>query len=413
MVSGKTAIIVVDIDDDLGVKAKIKGPIVGRKKNLNAAMALALADPTDSDSNAMFKAISLYDSMKKSNKEVEIITLTGHNRLGIKAYSKVVKQLENILKEHSITSCILVTDGSMDEEILPIIQSRLKVDGVEKVYVKQAKELEKTYLVILEKLREPSYRRILIGIPALFLLLISLVYLFDIQIQYLGIIIGTILLVKGFSLDEKIEELIDTFKVESSRTLALVLYVSLFIILLTSIYNSYYAYLDGNSKGLGGLTLYAYIFDSFITPLFIGVLLAMIIKIIDITSLGKNFLVLISQIHLVITALLAFIVIKVAIAWILNLNPPYVYFKDFLTITIAALFVEYVVSSYFKSLKIDLIARLNLKGKEVYDKEGTFYGKIAGVDVKNNKIKITSAFGKTNYIKITDVRDIGDSVVVE
>ena len=41
----KVLILCVDRDDDLGVKTKIKTPILGRKENLEAAVALALKDP--------------------------------------------------------------------------------------------------------------------------------------------------------------------------------------------------------------------------------------------------------------------------------------------------------------------------------------------------------------------------------
>ena len=59
----------VDRDDDVGKKAGIKGPVFGREAVLKAASALGLADPSDSDSNAMFEAVRLHDSMKKTCEE--------------------------------------------------------------------------------------------------------------------------------------------------------------------------------------------------------------------------------------------------------------------------------------------------------------------------------------------------------
>lgn len=81
----KTLILNVDRDDDFGRKAKIKSPIVGIKDNINAANKLGQADPEDSDVNAIFSAISIYNSFISQNKDVDIATICGHMNVGIKS----------------------------------------------------------------------------------------------------------------------------------------------------------------------------------------------------------------------------------------------------------------------------------------------------------------------------------------
>ena len=56
-------ILCVDRDDDLGKKAGIKTPVLGRDENLNAAIALALRDPEEADANAMFEGVRGYDRL--------------------------------------------------------------------------------------------------------------------------------------------------------------------------------------------------------------------------------------------------------------------------------------------------------------------------------------------------------------
>ncbi len=167
-------IICIDRDNDLYDKVKIGGPVVGRENNLNAALKLAVADPQDSDVNAIFYSIKIYDEMVKENQQVEVVTLTGDKHLDYKADKKISSQLDRVIQELNPTSCIFVSDGASDEEVFPIIRSRLKIDSTKIVFVKQAKELEKTYFVLLEKLKDPYYARILIGIPALLILLFSI-----------------------------------------------------------------------------------------------------------------------------------------------------------------------------------------------------------------------------------------------
>jgi len=55
----KTLIICIDGDDDVGMKAKVNTPILGRDDILAAATSLAIADPEEADANAMFGAIKL------------------------------------------------------------------------------------------------------------------------------------------------------------------------------------------------------------------------------------------------------------------------------------------------------------------------------------------------------------------
>ena len=51
----------VDRDNDLGVKAGIRGPVIGRKATLTAALKLGIADPEESDTNAILGALNHHD----------------------------------------------------------------------------------------------------------------------------------------------------------------------------------------------------------------------------------------------------------------------------------------------------------------------------------------------------------------
>ena len=53
----RTLVLTVDRDNDLGLKTAIRGPVVGRKKVLAAALKLGIADPEESDTNAMLGAL--------------------------------------------------------------------------------------------------------------------------------------------------------------------------------------------------------------------------------------------------------------------------------------------------------------------------------------------------------------------
>ena len=150
----KTLVLNVYRDDDFGRKAKVKGPIIGYAANLEAANKLGETDPEDSDLNAIFYAISIYNQLKKENKNVEIATITGHIHVGFKSDEILAKQLEEVIDKTGVQDVILISDGAEDEHILPIIQSRIKITSINRVSVKQSRELEDTYYRVMKILED-------------------------------------------------------------------------------------------------------------------------------------------------------------------------------------------------------------------------------------------------------------------
>ena len=81
----RTLVITIDRDNDLGVKAGIRGPVIGRKATLTAALKLGIADPEESDTNAILGALHHHDRLNERNEgedEIEIAILTGDVRVG-------------------------------------------------------------------------------------------------------------------------------------------------------------------------------------------------------------------------------------------------------------------------------------------------------------------------------------------
>jgi putative membrane protein len=207
----KVLILCVDRDDDIGVKAKIKTPILGRKENLEAAVALALEDPEEPDANAMFEAVRIFDRMKEGTEvkgHCQIATVSGSELGGIGADRKLVSELTNVLKAFPASDVILVTDGFTDEAVLPLLQSRVPVTSVRRVIVKHSESIEETAALFSRYLktiwRNPRYSRITLGLPGLLMIILVILYAFN-QLTYFGlaflVVLGVALIVKGFGLD--------------------------------------------------------------------------------------------------------------------------------------------------------------------------------------------------------------------
>jgi putative membrane protein len=209
----KTLIICIDGDDDIGIKAHVHTPVVGRAENLEAATQLAVSDPEEADANAMFGAVKLYDRLIKEypQESFQIATVAGTSDGGVEADRKMVRELGEVLRAYDASGVILVTDGFADEELVPIIQSRVPITSIHHVVVKHSKRIEETWAVIFRYLRmlveDPYYSRVSLGVPGVLLVIFGFLIASN-QVENAGMVtafvLGLVLFLKGFSLDKRI-----------------------------------------------------------------------------------------------------------------------------------------------------------------------------------------------------------------
>jgi len=220
MTTGRTLVLSVDRDDDIGWKAHIESPAIGRSACLEAANTLALADPEDSDINAIFSAIRIYDELTEKGEETAIAVVAGNHLHMIEGDRRIATSLEQVIKETQATNCILVTDGAEDEYVIPIIQSRIPVSSIRRVIVNQMPNLEGTYYILKKFLDDPKISRMVFIPLGLAMILYATAYLLD----YPGVatiivvgVIGAYLLYKGFGFDEIVHSIMDALRISLTR----------------------------------------------------------------------------------------------------------------------------------------------------------------------------------------------------
>ena len=221
LVPERTLVLCVDRDDDLGVKAGVKTPILGREENINAAVALALKDPEEPDSNAIFEAIKIYDHLRESadgeesHAECQIATIAGSELGDVGADKELVAELTDVLKNFSASEVILVSDGFADETILPLVQSRVPVTSVRRVTVRHSESIEETVWLFSRYLKmlfeNPRYARMALGLPGLLLIVLGILTILNwtsYSLIALLVVLGSYLVVKGFMVDKAVRNLI-------------------------------------------------------------------------------------------------------------------------------------------------------------------------------------------------------------
>lgn len=212
----KILILCVDRDDDLGVKAEIKTPVIGRKENEKAVVRLAIKDPEEADSNAMFAAIKLYDELtsRPGKNDYQVATIAGSKLGGVQADEKLARELEEVLGGFKASSTILVSDGYTDWDVSPIVSSRLPVTSVKRIVIRHSRSMELSWAILSRYvktlLENPQYKRLALGVPGAALLVFAILSVLNLLVYATAAtlaLIGFILLARGFDIPLRIPTL--------------------------------------------------------------------------------------------------------------------------------------------------------------------------------------------------------------
>ena len=269
----RTLVLAVDRDDDYGVKARVSTPIIGIETCINAANALGVADPEDSDLNALYAAVSTCMELQEEGVDAEVALICGNEKVGHKADMTLSSELETVLDQVQPDNVILVGDGAEDEYIYPIISSRSQVVSVRKVYVKQASNIESSFYILTKMLSEPNKRRrfvapvaAIIFIVAFFMLIPDLVVLFTdgdvstlpaISRDMILLVVGALLLLYAYNFSDKWVSFSDFAKERIlARSTRLVMTMLSFGIVLIGAIVCYYQLLDTYQPSLVASIVY-------------------------------------------------------------------------------------------------------------------------------------------------------------
>lgn len=206
--ASKLLVICVDRDNDVGEKAGIKTPVIGRNACIEAAQRLALEDPEDADSNAIFAAIKTYEDLISKGYTVEVITVAGVKDRGVQADEKILAEIKNVQNEFAANGAVIVSDGEDDESVIPVIQNALPVVSVQRVVMKVSRSVEYSYAVFGKYLKtiayDSRYSKFFLGVPGILMLIAGIATVFhftEIIFAAMISILGGAFLIRAFDID--------------------------------------------------------------------------------------------------------------------------------------------------------------------------------------------------------------------
>ena len=206
--ANKLLVICIDRDNDVGEKAGITTPVVGRDACIEAAQRLALEDPEDADSNSIFAAIKTYEDLISRGYKVEVITVAGVKNRGVQADEKILAETRQVLEKFAANGAIIVSDGEDDESVIPVIQNVLPVVSVQRVVMKVSRSVEYSYAVFGKYLKmiayDSRYSKFFLGVPGILLLIGGIATVFDFTAEIFAVlvsILGGAFVIRAFDID--------------------------------------------------------------------------------------------------------------------------------------------------------------------------------------------------------------------
>jgi putative membrane protein len=255
----------VDRDGTIAAAAGSSGPIVGRETIRGLVTEVGLDDPEDSRVNCLLEALSVARDLDDEDSVVAVVTgenpttdggsdarltdpesVTGRtagragsetafradekrragrdrptdaerhidsrpttesNDRGTVGVDRVIaRQVDALVSRYDPDAAIVVTDTAEDERLVPIVESRVRVDAVDRVVVRQARDIESAYYLLKQFLADEQLRgTVLVPIGLALLVFPLLLALTDRPATALAAIAGVtgfFLLYKGLGVDD-------------------------------------------------------------------------------------------------------------------------------------------------------------------------------------------------------------------
>lgn len=200
-----TLVVCVDRNDDVGRKTGIPTPVAGWEAVQSLVTEVGLTDPEDSSVNSLLESLRVTRSLRDENEDAVVAVVSGASDTMVGADRAVARQIDTLIAEYDIDSAIVVIDSAQDERLVPIIESRVAVDAVDRVVVRQARDLESTYYLLKQFLADEELRQTIlvpIGVALLVFPILWTLASAAVAVATMIAVIGVFTLYKGLGIDE-------------------------------------------------------------------------------------------------------------------------------------------------------------------------------------------------------------------
>jgi putative membrane protein len=176
-------------------------PVVGTGAVEGLVTTVGVEDPEDSRVNCLLEGLRLAREM---DDETVLAVLSGTGD-SVTYDRTIAGQVDDLVEMYDPDSAVVVVDSAEDERLVPIIESRVPVDAIDRVVVRQARDIESTYYLLKQFLADEELRKtVLIPLGLTLLAFPALLAVFDsitVAVGAIGAVVGLFILYKGLNID--------------------------------------------------------------------------------------------------------------------------------------------------------------------------------------------------------------------
>jgi len=225
-----TLVCCVDRENAIGATAGIQPPVAGWEAVRSLVVDVGLAEPESTNVNSLLEALRVTRELRDEGDDAVVAVLSGDSESAITADRAIAAQIDTLIDRYEPTDCIVVIDSVDDERVVPIIESRLQVDAVDRVIVRQARDIESTYYLLKQFLADEELRTTVLVPLGVGLLLIPMLLLWvspAAALAGVAALFGTAILYKGLGVDRVVGSVSDSIReLLYSGRVAVVTYVA-------------------------------------------------------------------------------------------------------------------------------------------------------------------------------------------
>ena len=178
-------------------------PVVGRAAVESLVVDVGVTDPEDSQVNCLLEGLRVAGDLEAADDEAVVAVLSGTDD-AVGADRTIARQVERLIEDHDLESAVVVVDSAEDERLVPIVESRLSVDAVDRVVVRQARDIESTYYLLKQFLADEELRKTVLVPTGIALIVYPVLWMVagpSVATAAIVAVVGLFLLYKGLGVD--------------------------------------------------------------------------------------------------------------------------------------------------------------------------------------------------------------------
>ncbi|OSP04843.1 hypothetical protein B9H04_09755 [Halorubrum ezzemoulense DSM 17463] len=199
-----TLVICVDRSGALGRATNVPMPVAGWEAVRSLVTDAGLDDPEGASLNCLLESLRVARDLRDEREESVVAVVSAESDTAVGADRSIASQLDDLVERYDPRAAIVVVDSAEDERVLPVVESRVPVDSVDRVVVRQARDIESTYYLLKQFLADEQLRStVLVPVGVALLLVPALFAWFSAGEAVAGVagLLGAALLYKGLAID--------------------------------------------------------------------------------------------------------------------------------------------------------------------------------------------------------------------